>query len=273
MDWSLEDNMVGCLFFSGILTGIRGGHSPTPFVQAGAETDTGAEAVKSDPRCSWESHSRKALAGVRDKSREYRSVAQPLTFHWLSAQCATRTLLSDELMRCCLRRVQMGVSIWRAFALDGRVSAEWSRCPGSMARRVGESVAPLWQSSAGWMPARIGRLSANVVRRHPVTIRKTSLMTGSIRRIWVLRHQTGVQYSEVECSRARVTISNVVAPAPQPEPASCLKSVTRDVNFLHNDSRCRRYVSDLSNVTPRYSIWVRSRRVGFCCCGWLLTHF
>jgi len=71
----------------------------------------------------------------------------------------------------------------RAAALDGRVSAEWSRCPGSMARGPRESVAPLGRSSAGWMPAGIGRLSAGVGRRHPVTIRKASLMVGSIRRV------------------------------------------------------------------------------------------
>jgi len=52
MDWTLEDNMVDGLFFCATLTGPRGGH--TPFVQSGAETsDTGAEAVKPDPRCSW----------------------------------------------------------------------------------------------------------------------------------------------------------------------------------------------------------------------------
>jgi len=42
------------------------------------------------------------------------------------------------------------------------------------------------------------------------------------------------------------------APAPQPEPASHLRSTTRDVSFLRSDSRCRRFRSDLSNVTPRY---------------------
>jgi len=49
-----------------------------------------------------------------------------------------------------------------------------------------------------------------------------------------------------------VVVGNVVAPAPQPEPANRLRSATRDVNNLRSDSRCRRYVSDLSNVTPRY---------------------
>ena len=69
-------------------------------------------------------------------------------------------------LRCC------------AAAPGGRVIAEWSRCPGSMARRPRDSVAPLRRSSAGWMPARIGRLFAGVGRRHPVTIRKVSLMVG-----------------------------------------------------------------------------------------------
>jgi len=48
-----------------------------------------------------------------------------------------------------------------------------------------------------------------------------------------------------------VAVGNVVPPALQPEPASRLKSATRDVNLLRNDSRCRRYVSVLSNVIPR----------------------
>ena len=71
----------------------------------------------------------------------------------------------------------------RASAFDGRVSAEWRRCPGSIARRPRDSVAPLRRNSAGWMPARIGRLPAGVGRRHSVTIRKASLMAGSMRRV------------------------------------------------------------------------------------------
>jgi len=64
--------------------------------------------------------------------------------------------------------------------------------------------------------------------------------------------QTGVQCSAVECTRARVAVRNVVAPAPLPEPASRLRNAARDVRFLQSNSRCRRYVNDLSNVTPRY---------------------
>jgi len=102
------------------------------------------------------------------------------------------------------------------------------------------------------MPARIGRLSAVVGRRHLVTIRKASLMPGSIRQVWALRQQTGAQYSAVECTRARVAVCKIVAPAPQPEPASRLRSAIRDVNSVRSDSRYRRYESDLSNVTPRH---------------------
>jgi len=66
MDWTLEDNMVHGLFFCAKLTGRRGGH--TPFVQAGAQTsDTGAEAVEPDARCSWNGHSKIVSAGVRVK--------------------------------------------------------------------------------------------------------------------------------------------------------------------------------------------------------------
>ena len=140
----------------------------------------------------------------------------------------------------------------RAFAHDGRVSAGWSRCPGSMARRVRGNVAPLRRSSAGLMAASVEKLSSGLGGKHPVTIRKVSLMAGSMRRVWALRHQTGAQYSAVECTRARVDIRRVLAPAPQPEPASCLRSTTRDVSFLRSDSRCQRYASDLTNVTPRY---------------------
>ena len=101
----------------------------------------------------------------------------------------------------------------RAFALGAQVSAEWSRCLGSMARRARDSVTP--RSSTGWIPRRIGRLTASIGRRHPVTIIKASLMVGLVRQVWTLRNQTGTQISAVECTIAKVTLSKVVAPAPQ----------------------------------------------------------
>ena len=104
------------------------------------------------------------------------------------------------------------------------------------------------------MPARIGSLSAGVRRRYPETIRKASLMLRSTRRVSELRHQTGAQYSAVECARDRVAACNFVVPTSQPEPARRLKSATRDVNFLQRGLWCRRYVSDLSSVTQRYLV-------------------
>ena len=77
------------------------------------------------------------------------------------------------------QQVQMDVSIWDAVHSHSMgVSAEWSRCLSSGAQRASDSVAPLWQSSAGWMPARIERLFAGVGRRHPVTISMASLLAG-----------------------------------------------------------------------------------------------
>jgi len=73
----------------------------------------------------------------------------------------------------------MGVSI--GDAVHSHPVTEWSRCPGSMARRARGSMAPLRRNSVGWMPARIGRLSAGIGRRHPVTVHKVSLMTGLVR--------------------------------------------------------------------------------------------
>ena len=102
-----------------------------------------------------------------------------------SAHCAARMLLlSDKEMRCCAAGTNGCLHFRRrAFALDGRVSAKWSRCPGSKARRVRDSVPPLRRSSAGWMLSRIGRLSAGAGHTHSVTIRKPSLMAGSMRRV------------------------------------------------------------------------------------------
>jgi len=100
----------------------------------------------------------------------------PLSPHQI-APMATRTLLfSDETMSCCAAGTNWCLDFRRrAFALGEQVSAEWSRSRSSMVRRARDSLAPLRRSSAVWMPARMGRLSAGGGRRHPITIRKASL--------------------------------------------------------------------------------------------------
>ena len=107
-------------------------------------------------------------------------------------------LLPDELMSCCAAGTYGCLDLRRrATALDGWVSAEWSRCPGSIARRPRDSVAPLRRSSTGWMPARIGRLSAGVGRKHPVTIR--TIVDGGVNKAGM--NTAAPDKSSVLCSR------------------------------------------------------------------------
>jgi len=159
----------------------------------------------------------------------------------------------------------MGVPIWGA--VDSHSMDTWVLS--------GADVQTPWHGvlETVWLHCdeaqQVGGVCAGVGRKHPVTIRKASLMAGSMRRVWALWHQTGAQYSAVECTTARVAVRNVVAPAPQAQPASPLKSVMRDVHFLRSDARCQRYVGDLSNVTLRY---LGSEQKGrFRCWCWLLA--
>ena len=96
-------------------------------------------------------------------------------FHRLSASARLTYVieLSDELMEL-LSDGYKWVSRFERPCIRTRwpVRAKWSRCSGSMPRRARDSVAPLRRSSAGWMPTRLGRLSAGVGRRHSLTIRR-----------------------------------------------------------------------------------------------------
>ena len=58
------------------------------------------------------------------------------------------------------------------------------------------------------------QISCILVYGHPVTMRKALLISLIMSRVWALRHQTGEQYSAAKCTRARVAVLNVVAPAP-----------------------------------------------------------
>ena len=171
-------------------TGLRGGH--TPFVQAGAETfDTSAEAVKLDPRCSWKGHHERMGAGVRDENAESCGIFRPLRIP-LVIFPVFRTYVVVVVVRKTDEFLCGGYKRVSRFEASC-IRTEWSRCLGSMARRAKDSVAPMRRSSASWMLARIGTLSAGVGSRHPVTVRKASLMAGSMRRVWALLHQTGAQ--------------------------------------------------------------------------------
>jgi len=85
-------------------------------------------------------------------------------------------------------------------------------------------------------------------------------MAGSVRWVWALRHHTGEQYPAVECTRAKVAVRNVVTPAPQPEPASRLKSATRDVNFLQVTQGVGKTWTTCPTLLQ--GIWVRSKGQG-----------
>jgi len=92
MDWILENNIVDGLFFCATLTGRRRDH--TASVQAVALTsDSGAEAVKQNPRCSRGVHSRRVGAAVGMKVRSLVGLFNHSAFHWLSFQNASRMLL------------------------------------------------------------------------------------------------------------------------------------------------------------------------------------
>jgi len=156
-----------------------------------------------------------------------------------------------------------------ALALGGQVSAEWNRCPGSMAWHATDNVAPLRPSLAGWMPVMMGRFSAGMGCRHPVTICKASLMAESMRRVWALQHQTGMQFSAVEWTKAKVAVCNVVAPTPSQ--ASELPQ--------EYEAWCQLFAKWLKVSVLRerpvqhYSEIFGLKAQGWgCCCGWFLAY-
>ena len=86
------------------------------------------------------------------------------------------------------------------------------------------------------MPARMGRLSNGVGRRHPVTTRSASLIAMSMMRVCTLQHKTGAQYSTVEYIRAKAAVQRKVPLALHPDPASRLIRAAREASFPHSDS-------------------------------------
>jgi len=84
----------------------------TPFVWAGAETDTGAEAIKPDTSCSGEGHSRRVAAGVGDENAEFRSVLQLLRNCSIGDPPRAPHFCCRQMNWWVVRWVQLGVSIW-----------------------------------------------------------------------------------------------------------------------------------------------------------------
>ena len=82
---------------------------------------------------------------------EFRSVVQPFR---LPLVIRPKRRTSDELL--CGEHKWVFRFEAPCICTPGQVSAEWSGCPGSTARRAGDSVAPMRRSSAGWIPARMG---------------------------------------------------------------------------------------------------------------------
>ena len=58
-----------------------------------------------------------------------------------------------------------------------------------------------------------------------------------MRRVGVLQHRTGAQYSAVEQTKERAEMRIVLAPASHPDPACRLNSATRVESFLRKASR------------------------------------
>ena len=103
------------------------------------------------------------------------------------------------------------------------------------------------QNFLGWY-GYVNRWSVGVGRSHPVTMRKASFRSLSIRRVWTTRHQTGAQYSAVEQTRDRAAFRGVLAPTPHAEPTNRLSSVTCEDSYLCNATR-----SMILNLVPRQS--------------------
>ena len=162
--------MANSLFFCTTPTICGMGHNL--FVQAGTKTsDTCAEAVKTEPRCSFRAIPGRWVSMSVMKARSLVVFSNHYLLHWWSAQSAPLLLFSSvELMSCAAGTIGCLALRCRAFPPCELMRAGWSRFPGPMARRAGESAALLRRNPARWMPAVIGRLSAGVGRRHPVKL-------------------------------------------------------------------------------------------------------
>ena len=85
-------------------------------------------------------------------------------------------------------------------------------------------------------------------RRHTVTMRMTLLRTLLMRQVWALRHQTGAQYPNGECTTERAATRSVLTLAARSYSASFFYSVINSSNYLL--SFCLRWFQ----ISPRHKI-------------------
>jgi len=70
-------------------------------------------------------------------------------FHWWSTQCAAHVLLFSYKLSCFVVGTNGCLNFRHcAFALDGQVHTEWSRCPGSKAQCARDSMIAWWPRSS-----------------------------------------------------------------------------------------------------------------------------
>ena len=115
--------------------------------------------VKPDPR--WFGRASPGgwvpISGI--KVRSLVVLSNHSAFHRWSVQSAELQVLpSDECLylRCAARTNGCLELRCRAFPPDGQVRTEWSRCPGSLARRARDSVAPLLTVAMSLLNTRTG---------------------------------------------------------------------------------------------------------------------
>ena len=121
-------------------------------------------------------------------------------FHLVSAQHATLVSDLEKLFKSFSTTGTKGcLDLSSPCSLQGGdKNLLLSMCSGSCARRARDSMTRLRRSSVGKISAKTNKLSIGVRRRHPVTMRKASLIGLLMSRVWALRHQTGKQYSAAE---------------------------------------------------------------------------
>jgi len=131
------------------------------------------------------------------------------------------------------------------------------RCPGSVARCARDSVATLRQSSADWMPTRIEKLSAGVGLRHPVTIRKASLMAGLMKWVWALRNHTVLRWNVPGLSWRLATLL-------LQHPSQSQQAASRVRRVIPAFCEVTQGAGDAWATCPAFfrGIWARSRRAG-----------